>query len=103
MENVKNLKDTIDTFVESVNKVKNIYTFQELDDLEKRAVAALQLAEVQVAMAGDDLYNAVLARRNGLRNGDIVKPEVTEVKGGDNSEAKASKSTRGKRKTTKKA
>lgn len=104
MEKVKALKETIATFVECVEKVPGITESTELDTLERKAVSALQLAEVQVAEAGDDLYHAVLAQRRAINSGLVIKKEeVKEDAGRDNNtEAKGSKSKRSKRKTSKK-
>lgn len=98
MEKVNALKETIATFIESVESVPTIADSLELDALERKAVVALQLAEVQVAEAGDDLYRAVLEQRRKINNGEIVKEEKKEDAGRDTgSEAKASKSKRAKK------
>lgn len=103
MEKVNALKETIATFIESVESVPTIADSLELDALERKAVVALQLAEVQVAEAGDDLYRAVLEQRRKINNGEIVKEEKKEDAGRDTgSEAKASKSKGSKRKASKK-
>lgn len=98
MENVKALKETLATFVECVDSVENMTAFAELDAVERKAVAALQLAEVQIAAAGDDLYHAVLIQRRKINNGEVIK-EVKKDEPSDNTEAKASKPRRAKRKT----
>lgn len=105
MEKVKALKETIATFVENVEKVPEIADSLELDAIERKAVVALQLAEVQVAEAGDDLYHAVQAQRRAINSGLVVKKEEKkeeEDAGRDtDSEAKASKPRRAKRKAKK--
>ena len=73
MKKVDALKETIDTFIECVDKIKYISNSRELDRVERKAVTALQLAEVQVAEAGDDLYLAVLKQSRAINDGTILK------------------------------
>lgn len=98
MEKVNALKETLGIFIECVEKVKDIDNSAELSDIERKAVRALQLAEVQIAEAGDDLYCVVRDQRRAINEGRIVKKEV-KSEPSDNTETKASKPRRTQRKT----
>lgn len=80
MENVKNLKDTINTFVDCVKKIDGVTVMKDLAPIERKAVRALQLAEIQISEAGDDLYNAVRKKRRELSVGKVVIPEPKKKK-----------------------
>lgn len=99
MKKVDALKETIDTFIECVDKIKYISNSRELDRVERKAVTALQLAEVQVAEAGDDLYLAVLKQRRAINDGTILK-EVDNGTGVD-SQREGDKPRQAKRQTKK--
>ena len=98
LEKVNALKETLGIFIESVEKVKDIDNSVDLSELERKAVRALQLAEVQIAEAGDDLYCAVRDQRRAINEGRVVKKEV-KSEPSNNTEAKASKPRRAKRQT----
>ena len=99
MKKVDALKETIDTFIECVDKIKYVSNSRELDRVERKAVTALQLAEVQVAEAGDDLYLAVLKQRRAINDGTILK-EVDNGTSAD-SQREGDKSRQTKRQTKK--
>ena len=101
MEKVNALKETIKVFVDCVEEVKTATESRQLDNIERKAVSALQLAEVQVAEAGDDLYYVVLAQRRKINNGEITEVKKDETSA--NSKGKGSNAKIGKRKTSKKA
>lgn len=101
MEKVNALKETLAIFIESVEKVKDIDNSADLSEIERKAVRALQLAEVQIAEAGDDLYCAVRDQRRAINEGRVVKKEEVKSEPSDNTEAKASKPRRAKRQTKK--
>lgn len=103
MEKVKALKETIAVFVKEVEGIKDITDSLELDAAERKAVRALQLAEVQVAEAGDDLYRAAMEQRRAINAGLVVKKEETKDGAGDNTEGKGSKPRKTQRKTKKSA
>ena len=83
MENVNRLNDTINTFVNDVKKIAEVKTFAEVDSLERKALRELQLAEVEVAMAGRDLYAVVQQRRRAIRAGDIKEVKSEDDKSSD--------------------
>ena len=99
MKKVDALKETIDTFIECVDKIKYISNSRELDRVERKAVTALQLAEVQVAEAGDDLYLAVLKQRRAINDGTILKEVKNEPSVG--SQREGDKPRQAKRQTKK--
>lgn len=101
MEKVNALKETLAIFIESVEKVKDIDNSADLSEIERKAVRALQLAEVQIAEAGDDLYCAVRDQRRAINEGRVVKKEEVKVGTGVDTKAKASKPRRAKRQTKK--
>lgn len=68
-ENTDKLLETIQAFVEDINSIPKIDNQVKLSALERKAVNELQLAQVEVEMAGRDLYNAVQNRRIELRKG----------------------------------
>lgn len=68
-ENVKKLQETIASFVEDLEKINKSTDMKTISALEKRALNKLQLSQVEVEMAGRDLYAAVNARRNEIRRG----------------------------------
>lgn len=100
MEKVNDLKETIEVFVDCVDKVKWIENSLELDKLERKAVNALQLAEVQIVAAGDDLYMAVQKQRRAINEGRVVHKEV-ENGPSANSEREGDKPRQAKRQTKK--
>lgn len=100
MKKVDALKETIDTFIECVDKVKWISDSRELDRVERKAVTALQLAEVQVAEAGDDLYLAVLKQRRAINEGRVMPKEVKNEPSVD-SQREGDKPRQAKRQTKK--
>lgn len=101
MEKVNALKETLAIFIESVEKVKDIDNSADLSEVERKAVRALQLAEVQIAEAGDDLYCAVRDQRRAINEGRVVKKEEAKDGAGDNTEGKGNKSRKTQRKTKK--
>ena len=67
--NTEKLLETVQTFVATMDKVQNASNHTSLAGLERKAVNALQLAQVEVEMAGRDLYEAVQARRKQINRG----------------------------------
>ena len=68
-DNTEKLLETVQTFVATMDKVKDASNQTNLAALERKAVNALQLAQVEVEMAGRDLYEAVQARRKQINRG----------------------------------
>lgn len=68
-ENTKKLVETIQAFVSDLGKIKDANSQTSLSAMERKAVNELQLAQVEVEMAGRDLYAAVQSRRAQLRKG----------------------------------
>lgn len=68
-DNTEKMLETVQTFVATMDKVKDASNQTNLAALERKAVNALQLAQVEVEMAGRDLYEAVQARRKQINRG----------------------------------
>ena len=68
-DNVDKLLETVNSFVRDLDEVANAKDQRELASIERRAVNKLQLAQVEIEMAGRDLYAIVQRRRGELRRG----------------------------------
>ena len=68
-ENTSKLVETIQMFVADLDNIKKASNQNVLSALERKAVNELQLAQVEVEMAGRDLYAVVQARKQELRKG----------------------------------
>lgn len=68
-KNVDKLLETINSFVRDLGEVANAKDQRELAAVERRAVNKLQLAQVEIEMAGRDLYAIAQRRRGELRRG----------------------------------
>lgn len=68
-KNVDKLLETINSFVRDLCEVANAKDQRELAAVERRAVNKLQLAQVEIEMAGRDLYAIAQRRRGELRRG----------------------------------
>lgn len=67
--NVDKLLETVNSFVSDLSEVANAKDQRELAVVERRAVNKLQLAQVEIEMAGRDLYAVAQRRRGELRRG----------------------------------
>lgn len=77
MEHTKLLKETVDRFVATIDKINNAVSLDMVSDLELEAVRTLQLAEAEVGEAARDLYIAVMTRKGDIREGKVaIKKEV---------------------------
>ena len=68
-DNVDKLLETVNSFVRDLDEVANAKDQRELAAVERRAVNKLQLAQVEIEMAGRDLYAVAQRRRGELRRG----------------------------------
>ena len=68
-KNVDKLLETVNSFVHDLGEVANAKDQRELAAVERRAVNKLQLAQVEIEMAGRDLYAIAQRRRGELRRG----------------------------------
>lgn len=68
-KNVDKLLETVNSFVSDLGEVANAKDQRELAAVERRAVNKLQLAQVEIEMAGRDLYAIAQRRRGELRRG----------------------------------
>lgn len=68
-KNVDKLLETVNSFVSDLSEVANSKDQKELAAVERRAVNKLQLAQVEIEMAGRDLYAIAQRRRGELRRG----------------------------------
>jgi len=68
-ENVDKLLETVNSFVHDLDEVASAKDQRELAAVERRAVNKLQLAQVEIEMAGRDLYAIAQRRRGELRRG----------------------------------
>lgn len=68
-KNVDKLLETVNSFVSDLDEVANAKDQRELAAVERRAVNKLQLAQVEIEMAGRDLYAIAQRRRGELRRG----------------------------------
>lgn len=68
-KNVDKLLETVNSFVRDLGEVANANDQRELAAVERRAVNKLQLAQVEIEMAGRDLYAIAQRRRGELRRG----------------------------------
>lgn len=67
--NTDKLLETIKSFVDDLELIEKASTQVALSSLERRAVSKLQLAQVEIEMAGRDLYDNVQKKRSELRKG----------------------------------
>lgn len=68
-ENVDKLLETVNSFVRDLAEIQEAKDQKELASVERRAVSKLQLAQVEIEMAGRDLYAVAQRRRGELRRG----------------------------------
>lgn len=68
-KNTDKLLETIKSFVDDLELIEKVDNQVALSALEKRAVNKLQLAQVEIEMAGRDLYENVQNKRRELRKG----------------------------------
>ena len=68
-DNTDKLLETIKSFVDDLELIEKASTQVALSSLERRAVNKLQLAQVEIELAGRDLYDNVQKRRSELRKG----------------------------------
>jgi len=68
-DNVDKLLETVNSFVRDLAEVQEAKDQKELAAIERRAVNKLQLAQVEIEMAGRDLYAVAQRRRGELRRG----------------------------------
>lgn len=68
-ENVDKLLETVNSFVRDLAEIQEAKDQKELAAIERRAVNKLQLAQVEIEMAGRDLYAVAQRRRGELRRG----------------------------------
>jgi hypothetical protein len=63
------LLETVNSFVRDLAEIQEAKDQKELAAIERRAVNKLQLAQVEIEMAGRDLYAVAQRRRGELRRG----------------------------------
>lgn len=68
-DNVDKLLETVNSFVRDLAEIQEAKDQKELASIERRAVNKLQLAQVEIEMAGRDLYTVAQRRRGELRRG----------------------------------
>lgn len=68
-DNVDKLLETVNSFVRDLAEIQEAKDQKELASIERRAVNKLQLAQVEIEMAGRDLYAVAQRRRGELRRG----------------------------------
>lgn len=68
-KNVDRLLETVNSFISDLSEVAAAKDQKELAAVERRAVNKLQLAQVEIEMAGRDLYAIAQRRRGELRRG----------------------------------
>lgn len=68
-ENFDKLMETVNSFSSDLYEVATAKDQRELAAIERRAVNKLQLAQVEIEMAGRDLYAIAQRRRGELRRG----------------------------------
>lgn len=68
-DNVDKLLETVNSFVRDLAEIQEAKDQKELAAIERRAVNKLQLAQVEIEMAGRDLYAVAQRRRGELRRG----------------------------------
>ncbi len=68
-DNVDKLLETVNSFVRDLAEIQEAKDQKELAVIERRAVNKLQLAQVEIEMAGRDLYVVAQRRRGELRRG----------------------------------
>lgn len=69
--NVDKLLETVKSFIDDLEQIKMAVDIRNVSLIERRAVNKLQLAQVEVEMAGRDLYNLASARKIQIRRGDL--------------------------------
>ena len=91
-KNTDKLLETVKSFVIDLKEIDSITDQRTLAMVERRAVNKLQLAQVEVEMAGRDLYAAVNRRRGQIRRGEIYVDDKSGISGG--SKPKSSRTTK---------
>ena len=72
-ENVSKLVETIQSFVGDLQEIQEATDMRTAAMIERRAVNKLQLAQVEVEMAGRDLYAIATRVKARIRRGDIYE------------------------------
>lgn len=91
-KNVEKLVETINSFVLDLHEIQKAPDHRTLSMIERRALNKLQLAQVEVEMAGRDLYDAANRRRGEIRRGEVYVDDKSSVSGG--SKSKSSRTTK---------
>lgn len=107
MESINKLKEVFGAFVTNLDNIQNAITFEEVDELERSAVDALQAIQVLVGYSGSELYAIVQNKRREIREKpieEIISERTIDGGSSDNSEARVSSDASGsKPKSTTKA
>lgn len=80
MEKTKQLEETIKNFKQYTKDVQKATLLEEVDRAEKAAVSALQLMQLQVVQAGDDLYKLAKTQRYHIRK-EALNEKVLAITG----------------------
>lgn len=81
-ENVSKLVETIQSFVSDLQEIQEATDMRTASMIERRAVSKLQLAQVEVEMAGRDLYAIATRVKARIRRGDIYEDNKPADAGG---------------------
>lgn len=81
-ENVSKLVETIQSFVSDLQEIQEATDMRTASMIERRAVSKLQLAQVEVEMAGRDLYAIATRVKARIRKGDIYEDNKSVDAGG---------------------
>lgn len=81
-ENVSKLVETIQSFVGDLQEIQEATDMRTASMIERRAVNKLQLAQVEVEMAGRDLYAIATRVKARIRRGDVDEDDKRTVAGG---------------------
>lgn len=81
-ENVSKLVETIQSFVSDLQEIQEATDMRTASMIERRAVSKLQLAQVEVEMAGRDLYAIATRVKARIRRGDIYEDDKPVDAGG---------------------
>ena len=81
-ENVSKLVETIQSFVSDLQEIQEATDMRTASMIERRAVSKLQLAQVEVEMAGRDLYAIATRVKARIRRGDIYEDDKPVDTGG---------------------
>lgn len=85
--NVEKLLETVNSFVRDLHEINEATDQRTVAEIERRAVNKLQLAIVEVEMAGRDLY-AIASRRKGqIRRGEVNADNQSTVARGSKPKA----------------